>query len=714
MDKSKLKDFIIDSMIDMNINGENESEDEPQKSGKVSTSVSSEEVKQENEPTKVIKNEWLQNNLGNVDFKDNKETNDLESRKDAKQQSGSSVVKKEQKQKSFLGKEYKNSYIYGFIFAIFSVVFEIAGMAYLNLGVIPSGFGMGFGIIIIFMGAIFIVPGKILKISLTTLLIIFQMICNILNAGSVASTGTLFSLGTSQMFFDLNATMLNVCIFVCFIAAMILCSIFMPKYKIQKNRTAVAALISLLVVVVGTGIGILSFAGHSYFNLEYEYIMENNNYIYDGSLSRVATYKKYGTFCYFGNMIFNTNSISNDTKTDLINKYSADDNYKYTGSTWNDEIVSEKLKGDNLIIISLEGFNGIALDPYNTPNLYSFINNEAITTNNFYGYAQNDALFLGSNQTVNFASQDSLKYGIANLFNGEEYATTNIVENSPKNNQDNYRAYGFKNVYYSENNINNCIKNEYNYLQENIKKIALSSGKFFSYYKTSKISNNLSESLLNKQDYDFFDENFENYKNYLIDNNINFKLPEINSEEYKILREYKCRATKIDSAFNLLLIYLKTHTNGGINFLDNTSVIVVGSLANGEIFNMGGYDNKTINRSVFSVPFAIYNKKLGNGKLNQIASTLNVYSSICDLYGFSHNQFLCADNSIFADDKNIYVSNSVAFNEDFYTFAYDKYISKDESLNTNTKLISFKQKLNELLQKQYDINNYYNAKLYAE
>ena len=88
---------------------QNRGKDEPQKSGKVSTSVSSEEVKQENEPTKVIKNEWLQNNLGNVDFKDNKETNDLESRKDAQQQSGISVVKKEQT--SFLGKEYKNSYI---------------------------------------------------------------------------------------------------------------------------------------------------------------------------------------------------------------------------------------------------------------------------------------------------------------------------------------------------------------------------------------------------------------------------------------------------------------------------------------------------------------------------------------------------------------------------------------------------------------------------
>ena len=102
-------------------------------------------------------------------------------------------VKKERK--------FSCSYIYAFIFLIFSIILEVTNFMILGLGFLPTNFGIEFCMILIMAGLILLIPTEPLKIILMSILFGIQLIMNFANASLYM---VMYDLITVDMIFTLG------------------------------------------------------------------------------------------------------------------------------------------------------------------------------------------------------------------------------------------------------------------------------------------------------------------------------------------------------------------------------------------------------------------------------------------------------------------------------------------------------------------------------
>lgn len=673
---------------------------------------------------------------------------------DANQSGGkekAEVVAKPKKAKPEKG--YKNTYIYGFIFILFSVIFEIANFARFGLGVLPSSFGIEFAIIIIIAGIIFIVPSEAAKISICSIFLGVQMVMNVANASlykmmyDIISVDMIFTLGFETMDafrlnqLDLLALGINLFITALYVLSIVFGTKYAPRYKIQKNRSAILSLIMLLSLNEVLGFGLLKISQNSYFaKTDSEYIMDDGNYVYGSQAIKLASLKKYGFWCFYlnnaGNFFGYKKTASKDEYAKLKEYVEAGAGYTITGSTFGGSDVSGILSGDNLIVAMMESGEWFAMDPYNTPSLYNFVKNEAIEFNNFYGRNKtnisenisilgsitNDYSFSTINDNVGISAPNSLP----NLFKDAGYESVDFFHDYTGKMYDrdtNNVAFGFDNVYALEqydgedkSKFFGDFLDDGDWVWHFRNQMMPRDKKFFSYF-TTVTSHGGYEGCSNPRYqayYDKFEENYDDFCAYVEENNLNFYTPERGSRYYEILKEYKSRAMALDHMINVMSTYLKTtiDTNGELMW-DNTTIVIFAdhnAYYDDLNYTIKGTDKYGPDKENYRIPFALYNKKLGSATVDTFCSTYDIYPTICDLYGFTFNKNLVQGHSVFSEDieKSVFVSSMCGiFNDFYYTATLDKYYAVDDSLATNSKLVNFKQGVSEFLSKQQYIEKYY-------
>ena len=243
--------------------------------------------------------------------------------------------------------------------------------------------------------------------------------------------------------------------------------------------------------------------------------------------------------------------------------------------------------------------------------------------------------------------------------------------------------------------------------------------KFFSFF-TTVTTHGPYETHNNRLDehgyYERFDENYNNYCQYVRDNNLNYATPAVGTHEYNILRDYKVKAMAVDNAIYVMRSYLNTHYVNGdpTKPLSNNTTIVIFADHNAyysDLCYMVKGTNKFANdKENYKVPLVIYNKNLNGGDYDNFCNTYDIYPTICDLYGFEYNKNLTQGYSVFSDEisDSLFVSTMVGmFDEYFYTTTLDDYTAIDDTLETNSKLVKFKTNLDRFLTKQKFIETYY-------
>lgn len=655
------------------------------------------------------------------------------------------------KKKNKKDNKYKNSYIYGFIFIIFSIILEVANHVRLGLGLLPTNFGIEFSIILILAGLIFLIPTEPAKVILMSLFLGVQFIMNIANASLYNMTydfitiDMIFTLGFETMdafsFNEIDATMLIVCavILVILIITIILTKKLAPKFKLKKNRKSIFALIILLVSIEFLGFGSYSVFKTVYFNNNAQYLIEDNEYLYTTQNVKFASLKKYGFWSFYinnaSNFLMYNKTISEDKYKSLSEYLNNNENFNYSGSTYNSNNVSGSLTGDNLIMIMLESAEWFAIDPYNTPVLYSFINNESLKFTNFHSKNKTNI-----NEEISLLGGVPNNYSLTTINKNVGINVPNSLPNLLKNSgiQTTNFFHGYNGKIYDRNVINkelgfddiitiedSSLTNKSNsfgdfvddgeFLKACAQDFMPTNKSFFSYFTTVTTHGPYDKTNSRYSDYyKKFDANYLNFVNYVKNNNLNYLTPDKNSNEYQILKEYKSRAMAIENAFVVMLDYLKNNSDfNGTRLFDNTTIVLFAD-HNAYYQNLSYVikdSNKFANSSEsHNVPFAIFNKDLPSGEVNAFCSTYDIYPTICDLYGLSFNKGLVQGNSVFSNDieKSVFVSYmSGMFDDNFYTTTLDDFRSQDNSIQTNTKLSQFKQKLNIFLNKQKYIEQYY-------
>ena len=364
---------------------------------------------------------------------------------------------------------------------------------------------------------------------------------------------------------------------------------------------------------------------------------------------------------------------------------------KYTG----------KQKGNNLIIVQLEGMDSWLINKNDTPTLYNMMKNSINFTNHYSYYNGGGSTFnsefavntgfitpLSYTQNAYTFNKNSFPYSLAHLFKNEGYSVNAFHMNTKEfySRGTNYKNWGYDN-YYGLVDLGTYKDNSYYLdreliLNEDFKEKMFSDTPFVDYIIT-----------------------YTNHMPFSSEKGNCKMLLDLDSEENENvsydLNEEDCarrQAKETDYMMELLLNELKER-----DLYNNTTIVVLTdhylyTLSDKTILDK--YKN-TSNNLINYTPFFIWNNGKDKKTVKTVTSQLNVLPTILNLFGIDYNPVNyigsdALDNNyqkivFFSDyswyDGNVYVDGGIVTNK--------RYIS-EEALDDKNYYVNYLIKKNDL------------------
>ena len=352
-----------------------------------------------------------------------------------------------------------------------------------------------------------------------------------------------------------------------------------------------------------------------------------------------------------------------------------------------------KYKGNNLIIVQLEGLDSWVINKNDTPTLYGMMRN-SINFTNHYSYYNGGGSTFNSEFAVNTGfitpvsytqnaytfNKNSFPYSLAHLFKKQGYAVNAFHMNTKEyySRGTNYKNWGYDN-YYGLVDQNTYKDNSYYLdrellLNEEFKEKMFGSEKFVDYIIT--YTNHMP-----------FNPEKGNCKMLLdLDKKENENVSYDLTEEDCVRRQAK----ETDYMMDLLIKELKER-----EIFDKTTIVVLTdhylyTLSDKSILDK--YKN-TSNNLINHTPFFIYTNNKDKKTIKTVTSQLNVLPTVLNLFGIDYNP----NNYIGQDALNNNYRKLVFFSD--YSW-YDGNVYVDGGVVTNNKYIN----QNALEEKNYNVN----------
>lgn len=352
-----------------------------------------------------------------------------------------------------------------------------------------------------------------------------------------------------------------------------------------------------------------------------------------------------------------------------------------------------KYKGNNLIIVQLEGLDSWVINKNDTPTLYGMMRN-SINFTNHYSYYNGGGSTFNSEFAVNTGfitpvsytqnaytfNKNSFPYSLAHLFKKQGYAVNAFHMNTKEyySRGTNYKNWGYDN-YYGLVDQNTYKDNSYYLdrellLNEEFNEKMFGSEKFVDYIIT--YTNHMP-----------FNPEKGNCKMLLdLDKKENENVSYDLTEEDCVRRQAK----ETDYMMDLLIKELKER-----EIFDKTTIVVLTdhylyTLSDKSILDK--YKN-TSNNLINHTPFFIYTNNKDKKTIKTVTSQLNVLPTVLNLFGIDYNP----NNYIGQDALNNNYRKLVFFSD--YSW-YDGNVYVDGGVVTNNKYIN----QNALEEKNYNVN----------
>lgn len=360
-----------------------------------------------------------------------------------------------------------------------------------------------------------------------------------------------------------------------------------------------------------------------------------------------------------------------------------------------------KQKGNNLIIVQLEGIDSWLINKNDTPTLYNMMKNSINFTNHFSYYNGGGSTFnsefavntgfitpLSYTQNAYTFNKNSFPYSLAHLFKNEGYSVNAFHMNTKEfySRGTNYKNWGYDN-YYGLADLGTYKDNSYYLDRELI------------------LNEDFNEKMFSDKPFVDYIITYTNHMPFSSEKGNCKMLLDLDSEENENvsydLNEEDCarRQTKeTDYMMELLLNELKTR-----NLYNNTTIVVLTdhylyTLSDKTILDK--YKN-TSNNLINYTPFFIWNNGKDKKTVKTVTSQLNVLPTILNLFGIDYNPVNyigsdALDNNyqkivFFSDyswyDGNVYVDGGIVTNK--------RYIS-EEALDNKNYYVNYLIKKNDL------------------
>lgn len=360
-----------------------------------------------------------------------------------------------------------------------------------------------------------------------------------------------------------------------------------------------------------------------------------------------------------------------------------------------------KQKGNNLIIVQLEGVDSWLINKNDTPTLYNMMRNSINFTNHYSYYNGGGSTFnsefavntgfitpLSYTQNAYTFNKNSFPYSLAHLFKNEGYSVNAFHMNTKEfySRGTNYKNWGYDN-YYGLVDLGTYKDNSYYLDRELI------------------LNEDFNEKMFSDKPFVDYIITYTNHMPFSSEKGNCKMLLDLDSEENENvsydLNEEDCarRQTKeTDYMMELLLNELKTR-----NLYNNTTIVVLTdhylyTLSDKTILDK--YKN-TSNNLINYTPFFIWNNGKDKKTVKTVTSQLNVLPTILNLFGIDYNPVNyigsdALDNNyqkivFFSDyswyDGNVYVDGGIVTNK--------RYIS-EEALEDKNYYVNYLIKKNDL------------------
>lgn len=360
-----------------------------------------------------------------------------------------------------------------------------------------------------------------------------------------------------------------------------------------------------------------------------------------------------------------------------------------------------KQKGNNLIIVQLEGVDSWLINKNDTPTLYNMMRNSINFTNHYSYYNGGGSTFnsefavntgfitpLSYTQNAYTFNKNSFPYSLAHLFKNEGYSVNAFHMNTKEfySRGTNYKNWGYDN-YYGLVDLGTYKDNSYYLDRELI------------------LNEDFNEKMFSDKPFVDYIITYTNHMPFSSEKGNCKMLLDLDSEENENvsydLNEEDCarrQAKETDYMMELLLNELKTR-----NLYNNTTIVVLTdhylyTLSDKTILDK--YKN-TSNNLINYTPFFIWNNGKDKKTVKTITSQLNVLPTILNLFGIDYNPVNyigsdALDNNyqkivFFSDyswyDGNVYVDGGIVTNK--------RYIS-EEALDNKNYYVNYLIKKNDL------------------
>ena len=360
-----------------------------------------------------------------------------------------------------------------------------------------------------------------------------------------------------------------------------------------------------------------------------------------------------------------------------------------------------KQKGNNLIIVQLEGVDSWLINKNDTPTLYNMMRNSINFTNHYSYYNGGGSTFnsefavntgfitpLSYTQNAYTFNKNSFPYSLAHLFKNEGYSVNAFHMNTKEfySRGTNYKNWGYDN-YYGLVDLGTYKDNSYYLDRELI------------------LNEDFNEKMFSDKPFVDYIITYTNHMPFSSEKGNCKMLLDLDSEENENvsydLNEEDCarrQAKETDYMMELLLNELKTR-----NLYNNTTIVVLTdhylyTLSDKTILDK--YKN-TSNNLINYTPFFIWNNGKDKKTVKTVTSQLNVLPTILNLFGIDYNpnNYIgsdALDNNyqkivFFSDyswyDGNVYVDGGIVTNK--------RYIS-EEALDDKNYYVNYLIKKNDL------------------
>lgn len=591
------------------------------------------------------------------------------------------------------------------LFVVVSVLLEVIMFSIMQFA-FPVGYIFSLAILLIFAIIVALIPQKWLQTVVCSLLIGCQLFTTISNITAYQTCNEIFSLETlktiSTAFANAGSVVLDltflipiISLLVVYIASLVLIMWFCRTPKGFRYQFQVRSIFCGILAFMSLFSYTMVYSGlPNYKNSRYVNLAQNQKFIYDSFSNRIITLQTFGSYSFY---LDNLLALMGG-KVDTLDLIDVELNETFTPNTFaldESEVLGE---GYNLITILMETFEREAINPVTMPNLTKFLHESCVDVNGYYSvertcftdYISQTGMHPAGKEYWNNYGDVAAPQSLANIFSRSGYATE-AFHNWHGNCYNRYGVFekllGFDhfndystytNTYYPQH----CALNPDELLfANNIERIAPAGKNFYSYVITG------STHAVGPFRFDFpsyYPDEFAYVEEASNWEELTEIYPVLLSKDKNVVtraKNYLVATYSFDLGFGALLNYLKNtddELHPGKKLIETTALVMFGDhyyYTNPDFLKPESEDPRELagNRSPFIVynPRQIVDKVSGATQgdnavktepekcgytLNRFTSTMDIYPTVCSLFGVKTDQQLTYGRSIFDDAPSVGVA----------------------------------------------------------